>query len=1239
MQPLEIRLLAGVRISRGGVPIPLPTPQRIGLLAYLLTFGDRLHARHVLAGLFWGEKSDKSARHNLSDALYHLRLQLEPNGTDPSRSIFAGDVTNVGLHPHAEVWIDVQEFLRLSGPNATLEQLVAAVQLYEGDFLPGFYEDWVLLEREHLATRYRETLARLLTYYQTSGALEQALEMARRLVASDPLQEDANRVLMRLYYRAGRRDRALALYQALRARLLEELEIEPEPSTTELFQTIQAGVSTAEELDPHAGATGTGRAAGQTTDGLSDLIQRLRNPPLLGRDAERRRLAEWLALPRNAVTPMVLLEGEAGVGKSRLVAEVADEAYRGNIAVLRGSYHEMAAPLPYGGLVEALRMGLRLSGPPPLSPLWLSEVSRLLPELATWHPDLPPPVALLPDRERLRLWEALVQYLLALAGTGPHLIIMEDVQWIDPAALDFLQHILQRLQGSGFRLLATARSEDLADRQDVLNTLDGLESAGILERLPIHRLDADTIIELVRYAIEQRSSPKIFGTRLWTETEGNPFFALETLRLWAERGLLVRDAQGAWQTPGSSGATGYAEFPTPASVRRVLTQRLQRLGPAARTVLEVGSVLGDTIGETLLWRISGSAPEAVLAPAEELLRRQLWVEQASGYAFAHTKVREVVYTGISGPRKRNLHRRAASAIEAEYPNNIESLAHHYYLAEDWTRALPHLINAAERAQRSVAYAQALLYYEHAMHALDHMPPGCVSDDTCHDCRFSILIERGRLYHSVGKLEAARADYDAALALTEEDGDLLRRARARNIRARFMLEQSRYDEALSETRQALIEARPAGAAEDSPPSSPVEALIFSTLSRAYVRKGENAAALAAEKQALDYYRAVGDIHAEIDSLSHYAALLGRQESRATAKELLQQALVQAHRLEDRPLEARILNNLGIYTSNPEETHQLLTRYLAIGEEIGDLRDQRTGHVNLAELLLRFGRYDEGLDHAEQAITLCESLNDPHSRAEAIIQRGRAWQGKREYGRARADITLGLGIVQSLGAQLNVVWGLLELSRLMLDEGEWRAVAANVEKSYQMWLVLNKPYGNRFASLFHSMQAQAQLGLRHAAQARTCVQAALAALDDETAPELVGWMDTSVEVLARCYTVLATIGPDETALDLLERAHARLDVVADRCGPTLRQSYLENVTECLTIRAAWDSHRTAPDKNANTGPRKGKKTSFRQQKLIVLLQDAQKRGEPMDKKALAQQVGTSERTIDRDLIELRAHGLLP
>src|SRR5215212_4032399 len=273
MGQLQIRLFGGLLITRDGETLQSPTPQRAALLSYLLIFNDRMHARSLLAGLFWGDLPDARARVNLNDALYRLRPYLDPPGTPLAASLIQSTSSHAGLNPAADVWVDVQQFLHLVQPPATVEQQLAAIQLYTGELLPGFYDDWLLLERERLATLYNQALANLLAHYQAGGMIDTALDIAQRLVAADPLREDANRELMRLYYRAGRRDRAFGVYQALRQRLLEELEVDPEPATTELYRTLQAGWSGGEE------ARGEPSSGDSAANALADVARRLRELP------------------------------------------------------------------------------------------------------------------------------------------------------------------------------------------------------------------------------------------------------------------------------------------------------------------------------------------------------------------------------------------------------------------------------------------------------------------------------------------------------------------------------------------------------------------------------------------------------------------------------------------------------------------------------------------------------------------------------------------------------------------------------------------------------------------------------------------------------------------------------------------------------------------------------------------------------------------------------------------------
>ena len=630
MDQLEIRLLGSLQMRRAGRILGVLPPQRTALLCYLLLGGDRPQPRSQVAGLFWPDYPEERARRNLNDTLYHVNRHLAAAAPAGEPLLFRGDAGYIVRTPAVPLWLDVEEFVRLVR-TASPDALQTAVDLYTGDLLPEIFGDWAGLQRERLAGLYRGALARLATHYEQLDALEQAVATARRLVGADPLNEEAVRLAMRLLHRTGRRDLAVQTYHTLCRQLIDELDdpgAQPEPATVELFELIQARVAPAPPAPP--GASVAAAASSSEPAAVLDVRRRLQDLPLLGRDEERGRLMAWLEGPRETVRPLMLLVGEAGIGKSRLATEVADAAYRSGTVVLRGHYHELSAPLPYGGLVEALRSGLTLAPPPAAAPVWLAEVSRVLPELTLLTPGLPVPPTLPAGDDRLRLWEGLVQYLLALVARGPHLVIIEDIQWIDPATLDWLQYLLPRLPSSGFRVLATARAEDLADRPELVSTIEMLESSAMLERMEVHQLSAEAIALIVRHGLELQNVPRDFGGRLWAATEGNPYFALETLQLWIERGILQRRPDGEWDTPGISGAANYAGLPTPANVKRVLGQRLQRVSRAGRLMIEVGAVLGDSFAEALLAPTSGSTEEAIGAPVEELLQRRLWVTQPGG---------------------------------------------------------------------------------------------------------------------------------------------------------------------------------------------------------------------------------------------------------------------------------------------------------------------------------------------------------------------------------------------------------------------------------------------------------------------------------------------------------------------------------------------------------------------------------------------------------------------------------
>lgn len=299
--PIRLLLLGPFQLERAHQVISLPRRKVEGLLAYLVLHPQE-HAREHLAALFWGDSNDASARTSLRVALNTLRTLIGDDLLDADR-------TTVTLNPAFPVWCDAPEFTRLgtSGapghatPNAeSLAMLETAVNLYRGDLLAGFYDDWVLALREVYRERYLQMLAHLAQAYRAAGEYTRAIGYARQILATDPAQEQAHQQLMFCYWRAGNRHAALEQFQECKNVLAQELGVEPARETIELYERIKA-----------------------SKEGSLPAITRLTNLPspltsFVGRQNALETLKELVGTSR-----LVTLGGPGGCGKTRLAIELA----------------------------------------------------------------------------------------------------------------------------------------------------------------------------------------------------------------------------------------------------------------------------------------------------------------------------------------------------------------------------------------------------------------------------------------------------------------------------------------------------------------------------------------------------------------------------------------------------------------------------------------------------------------------------------------------------------------------------------------------------------------------------------------------------------------------------------------------------------------------------------------------------------------------------------------------------
>ena len=744
--PLSLALLGPARIAHQE-QFALPTRKALALLAYLALAGAAPRSR--VAALLWSGRPDEEARRNLRQELH--RLQGTPAG--PWLQSNADD-----LSLRAGALIDVEQFRAAAATG----DFARAASLYRGVLLQDFevrgasgFMDWLDAQREALAVTWRSLHAAQARRAEAAGDLAGAAKLLRTLVDEEPLQETHHRELMRLLHRLGDRSGALAQFERLRALLHSELALEPLPETVALARRIQ---SAAEPEVPHAA-----RAQPEL------------RAPLIGREAARERLLA-------AAGTLALVEGEAGVGKTRLAEEFAYSVG----PLLRVKGREVSRDTPLYPVAEALLQAYRddTAWFERLDPAWQAEVERLLPSLAgvDRRSELPAPEA------RGRFLDGLSMALLTAAQGGG--LLFDDMQWFDGASAELVAHVVRRAHR--VRVLATVRSEHLGGHDALRAALDGLAREQLLVRIALAPLAEDEVLALVR-ALSGSDGAVVFSRRLHAATAGNPLFILESLRDLFGAGVLWRE-EGTWSTPYDEDTEDYRELPLSPSVREAVLRRIDRLGPGVRRLLEAASLAGDGFEADWLGGCTALSEVELVDAIDVAASADLILPTVRGYRFSHDLVRRSLDDALGAERRKLLHRRLAGALEAAGAAPAE-IARHLEAAGRAREAIRYRVRAAEAAARLYEITEALAQYRHA---LDDGAAG-VEAFRIHAARVDHLRNRGERQGWEAALAAMQA-LEPQLTDTADAVDLAVR------RAVHCFEIDRYAEALAVAEQALQRLR-------------------------------------------------------------------------------------------------------------------------------------------------------------------------------------------------------------------------------------------------------------------------------------------------------------------------------------------------------------------------------------------------------------------------------------------------
>jgi DNA-binding SARP family transcriptional activator len=681
------------RFTDSGRSAPHAGAKELALLAFLaLETGP--HSREELAGLLWGESSESEARASLRQALKHLRTTFG--------EIIQSERSIVALA--ASVDCDVCDFKRL-----VVQEPSCALSADIPRFLAGFsvrhapqFDEWVAATRRQLLQMYQNALGALAREAMGQWRWRAAVDVADRWLRSDPLSDEAARLSIEARYLAGDRGAALARFAEYRAVLASETGCKPSRTLMNLIHRVE---SDAAPLSPRP-ITDEWYARAPSFE--SSLIGREKEWGILVKGWKR------VALGSGQI---VLIEGEPGVGKSRLAEEFLRWVVAQGGGVLRGHGYDGRVGIPYEPVVEVLREALASPGLGGTAPEWLSEVTRLLPELRQRFPAIPELTAT-DSAEGWRLFEGVAQLMLALAAERPLVVWLDDLQWCDGDSCNLLRFLARRSEQAPILWLGTLSMGELERAAPAARLCRVLRAKAHSSTVTLGPLSEDHLWQMIREMghVSTPTGARRFANRVHGVTGGNPFYTVELLKTMFAQGLLeVDESSGEWAA--TSGAlTQGRDLPISQTVHEVIAARIDRLPEQLNQLLITIAIAGAGCRTEVLSQVHGISRLHAAALADALVDRRLLVEEGGLYRCAHPVIAHVVRDGLTPSRRREIHRTLALSLEqAMLPQQTadaaRELARHADRGGEPDLAHRFALVASEAAIERYAFAEALSWLD------------------------------------------------------------------------------------------------------------------------------------------------------------------------------------------------------------------------------------------------------------------------------------------------------------------------------------------------------------------------------------------------------------------------------------------------------------------------------------------------------------------------------------------------
>ena len=744
---MDFRILGSLEVEAAGRPVAVGGPRQRALLAVLLLHAGETLSTDRLIELLWGDNPPAGARKALSVRVSELRKTVGHDviATRPGGYAIDTEPGRLDLHRFEALCAEGREALTGRRADVASQVLTEALGLWRGPPLADLaFEPFAQDEIPRLDELRIAAIEDRIDADLDLGRHSELTAELRGLVREHPLRERLRRQLMLALYRCGRQAEALEAYRDARRALVDELGIEPGRALRDLEAAILAQDPA---LDASPGPEPAARGA-----------------PFVGRERELEGLLADLTAAESGRGRIVLMAGEAGIGKTRLAEELSARAAGRGHAVLVGRCWEAGGAPPYWPWAQALRAHAREQDPGALRAqlgAGASVVAQLVPEVRERLGELPESEELPPEGARFRLFDAVVAFLRSAARARPMLMVLDDLHAADASSLLLLEFVAAELDRARLMIVGAYRDNEPAAALSA--TLGELVRRPGVRRLALQGLSEDAVADYVR-AQTGTAAPESLVAALHRGSDGNPLF--------------LGELAPALMAGGSAGEP-LERLPIPSGIKEAIAGRLSRLSRACVALLEIASVLGREFAVAPLERVSGVAGARLLKRLDEAVAAGV-IGTAPGAGgrlrFSHALVRDALYDTLGVARRAALHGQVGAALVELHKHDVElhlaEIAHHFCAAAaagERERAVDFARRAADRAGRLLAYEEAARLYGMALDVLDEPAHGRTA------CELRLAL--GEAHARAGDLVTARASFLAAAAHARDAAEAPLLARA------------------------------------------------------------------------------------------------------------------------------------------------------------------------------------------------------------------------------------------------------------------------------------------------------------------------------------------------------------------------------------------------------------------------------------------------------------------------------